>query len=62
MIITAERFDIKIMGDLVINHCAADSGLITSHSEWFVRVNNSSSLLGPFYHGRKQFYSECANK
>jgi starch synthase (maltosyl-transferring) len=33
---TAENLDLRIMGDLVINHCAADSPLIRERPEWFV--------------------------
>lgn len=32
----AEALGLKVMGDLVINHCAFDSELIKSHPEWFV--------------------------
>ena len=35
MITTAEKLGLKVMGDLVINHCASDSELITTHPEWF---------------------------
>ena len=33
---TAERMGLKLMVDLVINHCAVDSPLIASHPKWFV--------------------------
>lgn len=36
MIQTAEKLGLKVMVDLVINHCAADSGLIKAHPEWFM--------------------------
>lgn len=33
---TAEKLGLKLMIDLVINHCSSDSDLIQSHPEWFV--------------------------
>jgi starch synthase (maltosyl-transferring) len=36
MISAAEALGLKAMGDLVINHCAADSALLKEHPEWFV--------------------------
>lgn len=33
----AERLGMRLMIDLVINHCAADSKLVKEHPEWFVR-------------------------
>jgi len=35
MVRTAERLGLKIMVDLVINHCSVDSPLIREHPEWF---------------------------
>jgi starch synthase (maltosyl-transferring) len=35
----AERLGLRMMIDLVINHCAVDSALLTQHPEWFVREN-----------------------
>lgn len=32
---TAEKLGLRMMVDLVVNHCAADSGLIREHPEWF---------------------------
>ena len=32
----AEKLGLKLMVDLVINHCSADSDLLKSHPEWFV--------------------------
>lgn len=34
---TAEQHDLSLMIDLVINHCAEDSALVTTHPDWFVR-------------------------
>ncbi len=39
MINTAEKNGLKLMVDLVINHCAIDSDLIKEHPEWFVWEN-----------------------
>jgi len=33
----AERLGLRLMIDLVINHCAIDSPLVKEHPEWFVR-------------------------
>src|SRR5262249_62172573 len=33
----AHAAGLKVMVDLVINHCAIDSPLTTQHPEWFVR-------------------------
>lgn len=33
---TAEKMGLKMMVDLVINHCSVDSDLIKSHPEWFL--------------------------
>jgi starch synthase (maltosyl-transferring) len=31
----AEKHGLKVMVDLVVNHCAVDSGLLKEHPEWF---------------------------
>ena len=36
MIDTAEKMGLKMMVDLVINHCSVDSDLLRSHPEWFL--------------------------
>jgi starch synthase (maltosyl-transferring) len=33
---TAEKLGLKLMVDLVINHCSTDSDLLKSHPEWFL--------------------------
>ena len=35
MLAAADRLGLKVMIDLVINHCSVDSDLIRSHPEWF---------------------------
>jgi starch synthase (maltosyl-transferring) len=42
----AREKGLKVMVDLVINHCAADSHLITEHPTWFAR-NPDASLVHP---------------
>jgi starch synthase (maltosyl-transferring) len=42
----AERLGLRMMIDLVINHCAVDSKLVNDHSEWFVRENGR--IANPF--------------
>ena len=37
MIADARAAGLKVMIDLVINHCAVDSALTREHPEWFVR-------------------------
>jgi starch synthase (maltosyl-transferring) len=32
----AERMGLRVLADLVVNHCAADSELVRRHPEWFV--------------------------
>ncbi len=36
----ADRLGLKVMVDLVINHCAFDAALTREHPEWFVREGN----------------------
>ncbi len=36
MVRTAERLGLRMMVDLVINHCSIDSDLLRSHPEWFL--------------------------
>ena len=38
----AEAHGLRMMVDLVINHCAADSILLKQHPEWFVHAANGS--------------------
>ena len=38
----AEARGLRMMVDLVINHCAADSTLLRQHPEWFVRAPDGS--------------------
>ena len=47
MIKTADSLGLKIMIDLVINHCAFDSKLVKEHPEWFAREENGD-IAHPF--------------
>jgi starch synthase (maltosyl-transferring) len=40
MVKHAERLGLRMMVDLVINHCAVDSKLVRQHPEWFVHEGN----------------------
>ncbi len=42
----AEGLGLKLMIDLVINHCALDSALVKTHPNWFVRDGNG--VANPF--------------
>ncbi len=42
MIKTADSLGLKMMIDLVINHCAVDCDLTREHPEWFIREGNGS--------------------
>jgi starch synthase (maltosyl-transferring) len=42
----ARGMGLRLMIDLVINHCAVDSGLISVHPEWFVR--DGKGVANPF--------------
>jgi len=39
MVARAEKLGLRVMVDLVINHCAYDSPLLKKHPEWFVQEN-----------------------
>ncbi len=47
MIMTAENLGLKVMVDLVINHCSADSDLTELHPEWFLHESDGS-IAHPF--------------
>lgn len=42
----AERLGLRLMIDLVINHCAVDSPLVTEHPEWLLREGDA--IAHPF--------------
>ena len=40
MTASAEKLGLRVMTDLVINHCAVDSRLVSEHPQWFKRDGN----------------------
>ncbi len=46
MVAEADRLGLRMMIDLVINHCAIDSALVREHPEWFVREGDR--VVNPF--------------
>lgn len=46
MVKAAEKLGLRLMVDLVINHCAYDSPLLTEHPSWFVHENGQ--IAHPF--------------
>lgn len=60
MISEAKAMGLQFMGDLVINHCAADSGLIKSHPEWFAWENGSVSHPGADEDGKRVIWEDLA--
>jgi starch synthase (maltosyl-transferring) len=46
MVAQAEKLGLRMMVDLVINHCAVDSALVHEHPEWFVR--DGDQIAHPF--------------
>lgn len=46
MVQQAERLGLRLMIDLVINHCAVDSRLVADHPQWFVREGDK--VANPF--------------
>ncbi|MBI4690840.1 MAG: alpha-amylase [Nitrospirae bacterium] len=61
MIAAANRLDLKMMIDLVINHCAVDSELVKSHPGWFLR-NSRGQIEHPFAmeNGKKVVWKDLA--
>ncbi len=57
----AEKLGLRMMIDLVINHCAVDSGLIREHPEWFQWEKNGR-ISHPFAkeNGRKVVWGDLA--
>ena len=60
MIETAERLGLKMMVDLVINHCSVDSGLLRSHPEWFVWEGTHIAHPGADENGKKVVWTDLA--
>ena len=61
MVAQAERLGLRMMIDLVINHCAVDSKLVTEHANWFKHEGNE--VAHPFCiedDGRKVVWGDLA--
>jgi starch synthase (maltosyl-transferring) len=61
MINAAAELGLKVMGDLVINHSAFDSGLIKTHPEWFVWDNGSIEHPGADEDGKRVVWGDLAS-
>jgi starch synthase (maltosyl-transferring) len=57
----AEKLGLRVMGDLVINHCAVDSALLQSHPEWFVMEDGKPVHPGADDNGRKVVWEDLAS-
>lgn len=61
MLRTAEGLGLKVMIDLVINHCSIDSAVTRSHPEWFVREHDGRiSHPFAFEDGKKVVWRDLA--
>jgi starch synthase (maltosyl-transferring) len=61
MIGVAEKMGLKMMVDLVVNHCSVDSDLINKHPEWFL-WERTGRIAHPFAmdDGRKVVWEDLA--
>lgn len=50
----ARALGLKVMTDLVVNHCAIDSPLTTEHPEWFVRDGGGRIVNASCEHNQKK--------
>ena len=57
---TAEQLGLKVMVDLVINHCAFDSELTRQHPEWFVQENGNVAHPFCMENGHKVVWGDLA--
>src|SRR5262245_56198892 len=57
----ARESGLKVMIDLVINHCAIDSALTRQHPEWFVReANGKIAHSGCWHNSEKVVWKDLA--
>ncbi|MDS4026009.1 MAG: alpha-amylase family glycosyl hydrolase [Candidatus Contendobacter sp.] len=56
----AEQLGLKVMVDLVINHCAFDSELTRQHPEWFVQENGNVAHPFCMENGHKVVWGDLA--
>jgi starch synthase (maltosyl-transferring) len=60
MVADAEGLGLKLMVDLVINHCAYDSDLLKEHPEWFVKEGNRIAHPYCTHEGEKVVWRDLA--
>lgn len=60
MIAAAEARGLRVMVDLVVNHCAADAALVREHPEWFVWEDGHLAHPGCDDHGRRIVWRDLA--
>ena len=60
MIRTAEKNGLRMMVDLVINHCSVDSNLIKSHPDWFLWEKGTVAHPFAMEDGRKVVWKDLA--
>jgi starch synthase (maltosyl-transferring) len=60
MLHAADRRGLKVMIDLVINHCSVDSDLIKSHPEWFVWERGKVAHPFAMENGKKVIWYDLA--
>jgi starch synthase (maltosyl-transferring) len=56
----ADRHGLKVMVDLVINHCAFDSELTRKHPQWFVQENGAAAHPFCMEDGHKVVWGDLA--
>ena len=56
----AEPLGLRMMVDLVINHCAYDSPLLNTHPEWFVRENGQIAHPSCDHDGQRVVWEDLA--
>lgn len=56
----AEKLGLRLMVDLVINHCAYDSALLKEHPEWFVQEGGKIANPYCFHDGEKVVWHDLA--
>ncbi len=57
---SAEQAGLRVVADLVANHCAADSDLVRQRPEWFMWENGAVKHPFAMEHGRKVVWTDLA--
>ncbi len=60
MIGQAQKLGLRVMIDLVINHCAYDSDLVKQHPEWFVHEGGKAAHPFCIHDGEKVVWKDLA--